>query len=396
MQLSNVTGAPVIGDDFYDREREQRHLWRRLETDSVLLLAPRRVGKTSLLLRLVATSEQHGFEAVYTSVSYHQTELELCEALITALARHPVGHALIAKLAKKSMLSRFFERFEEVDLKLASFKLSHRDDASWNDIAAALAGALATHTNRWLIVVDELPIFVNRLVAVDPRRASTFLTWFRQLRLDLGGEGLVRWVLAGSIGLDTVAKRYGLGETINDLAVMGLGAFEVDAADAFLETLGRSYAFDLTPELRADVIRRVGWPVPYFLQIFFADLYAWCDDHGVPPTPAALDAVYQRLLAPEHKAYFDPWVQRLPKTFGAADAALARQLLTIVANDPAGAPRAVLRTAFADRAPDAEDGRFTFLLDALQSDGYVVEADRGAYYFRSPLLREYWRRRVVD
>ena len=36
-----------------------------------------------------------------------------------------------------------------------------------------------------------------------------------------------------------------------------------------------------------------------------------------------------------------------------------------------------------------------FLLDVLENDGYLV-VDEGRYVFRSPLLRDYWRARVVS
>ena len=46
--MHNLIGKPAEGEDFFDRERELRQVWDRLETDNVLLLAARRVGKTSL------------------------------------------------------------------------------------------------------------------------------------------------------------------------------------------------------------------------------------------------------------------------------------------------------------------------------------------------------------
>lgn len=73
--IQNRVGKPVHGDNFFDREREQRSMWNRLETDNVLLLAPRRVGKTSLMWRLRDTAELHGFRASYCSVAGERDEL---------------------------------------------------------------------------------------------------------------------------------------------------------------------------------------------------------------------------------------------------------------------------------------------------------------------------------
>ncbi len=70
-------GNPVTGDDFFDREKEQEAIWRRLERDHIMLLAPRRIGKTSLMHRLCDTAEEHGFQATLTSFAPCVDELHL-------------------------------------------------------------------------------------------------------------------------------------------------------------------------------------------------------------------------------------------------------------------------------------------------------------------------------
>lgn len=67
--MRNCVGQPVRGDDFFDREEEQRRIWARLETNNLLLLAPRRVGKTSLMERLKADSGSHGYCTLSVDVS---------------------------------------------------------------------------------------------------------------------------------------------------------------------------------------------------------------------------------------------------------------------------------------------------------------------------------------
>lgn len=86
MRIRNSIGCPVEGQNFFNRDDEQAELWHRLETDHVLLLAPRRVGKTSLLYRLEATAERHGFKSIYVSVASHSTEVALLRALIEKVA----------------------------------------------------------------------------------------------------------------------------------------------------------------------------------------------------------------------------------------------------------------------------------------------------------------------
>ncbi len=48
-----VTVNAVRGEDFFNRERELDEIWSTLQGDSILLAAPRRVGKTSIMLHLI-------------------------------------------------------------------------------------------------------------------------------------------------------------------------------------------------------------------------------------------------------------------------------------------------------------------------------------------------------
>lgn len=52
MSPSITIGPPATGDDFYDRELLLQEVEAALVKGSVLLAAPRRVGKTSLMLHL--------------------------------------------------------------------------------------------------------------------------------------------------------------------------------------------------------------------------------------------------------------------------------------------------------------------------------------------------------
>ena len=55
--MKNITGTVAEGEDFFGRDKEQRQMWSKLQDNANLaLLAPRRVGKTSLLKRLEATA----------------------------------------------------------------------------------------------------------------------------------------------------------------------------------------------------------------------------------------------------------------------------------------------------------------------------------------------------
>ncbi len=393
MMMSKV-GPPVTGKDFFDRENEQGQMWEYLDGDDLLLLAPRRVGKTSLMFRLRATAADKGFEAAYVSVAGVHDEIgfvsKLCEA-VSGLGSAPG----ILKRFGKGRLGRLLKRIKKVNLSQLGFELADGDD--WKEIGAELAQALESKDGRTLLLVDEVPVFVLSLLAKEQSgdRARRFLSWFRELRQQPDRQGRLRWFLAGSIGLDTVTARLGLGDTINHLYTASLGPFQRQTAKSFLQELSSSYGFLFPENVLDHALDRIGWLIPYYLQLIFRELRAYCGE-GVTPDMAAIDRVFDDLLAPSKKAYFDYWRQRLAEELGQPDANWALLILSAAAADAGGVGHSNLGMLMTQRIQDQQErtDRLRYLLDVLITDGYLVQ-DEHRYRFRSPLLREFWLRRVV-
>jgi len=84
-----ITGSPARSDDFHFRRSFLEDLWDSLKKEHVLLLAPRRMGKTSVMLRLQDEPRQ-GQLVVFLNVEEINTPAEFCQGLITALHdQHP-------------------------------------------------------------------------------------------------------------------------------------------------------------------------------------------------------------------------------------------------------------------------------------------------------------------
>jgi hypothetical protein len=378
-------GNPVKGDDFFDREAEQRRAWRQLETDNVLMLAPRRIGKTSLILRLCETAQQHGFYAVHCSFAGCASERDCVRELFKALhALHSIGQ-------KNAEL---FARIKSI--KLGSFGCEWHDDAAdnWRQAGEEIARALSASADNWLVCIDELPVFVVKLLQLGEagrQRARTFLYWLRDLRQ--ANFERVRWLLAGSVGLDTVAARLRVADAINDLPPFPLDAFSEDCARRFLDTLSASYAMPLSPVVRDYIVDRIGWPVPYYLQLIFSHLRDTFADHGQIPDTAAVDGAFAKLLGPGYRGHFDYWRQRLDDELGQPEATQAMRLLGRLCADRRGldatALGQILRAVMAD---DSErDRRLAYLLRVLEGDGYLLRQGE-RYAFRLEWLRLFWQR----
>lgn len=393
--VTNRVGQPVTGSDFFDREREQARIWDDLHRDHLLLLAPRRVGKTSLMLRIKQQAPEKGFRVAYCSVADAQDEIGFVAKLLAAVQEASGGDGVLRRLAR-GPVGRFFKRVKKVEVLKSSVELDRSVSVEWTSLGEALIRELDGEEGRWLALVDELPLFVLSLLGLEDgeARARQFLSWFRGLRQRADLRGNLRWLLAGSIGLDTVTARLRAGDTINDLHLVHLGAFDRETADRLLAELAESHSFPLEAAVREHVLGRVGWLIPFHLQLVFSELRGMCG--AEPATIEAVDAAFESLLGPAKKGYFDYWRQRLGEELGRPDGGHAITLLNAIARDSGGARRETLSQVLSEAVADPETRaeKLRYLLDVLEGDGYLVSVE-GRYGFRSPLLREFWLQRVV-
>lgn len=392
VKVENIIGKPVVDDNFFGRDAELANLQAITEREHVLLLAPRRVGKTSLLHALVKRVERDDSAiGVYASVAAATNETQFVQAVLKAIYATRRGRKL-----KPGVVARAFglgRGVKSVKVAGSGVDLETRTPP-WQEDADRAFAAIVTSDRPLLILIDELPVLVLALAKSDPSgaRVRTFLQWFRNLRQHPDGASKLRFVLAGSIGLDNVTRRHQLTDTINDLRLWPLGPFDAAAADAFLGRLAASYALELGPELRAAVCDTAEWLIPYHLQVIFGALR----DHAqhAKPTPETLQAAIETLL--DRRTYFSYWDERLHDSLGEPSATVARTLLAICARDPKGAAPATMTQSITSLLPDSVDRArsFKWIVDVLSNDGYLVEHD-GRFRFRSGLLRRYWLRHVV-
>ena len=231
--VENVVGKPVHDHNFFGRDTELEDLQAITEREHVLLLAPRRVGKTSLLHALAKRVDRDGSAiGVYASVAAATSEPQFVQAILSAIYATKRGRKLKRGLVARALgLGRGVKSVKVVG---SGVDLETRAP-SWQEDADRAFAAIVKSEIPLLILIDELPVLVLALARSDTSgaRVRAFLQWFRNLRQQIAGASKLRFVLAGSIGLDNVTRRHQLTETINDLRLWPLGPFQPAAAHEF-------------------------------------------------------------------------------------------------------------------------------------------------------------------
>jgi hypothetical protein len=382
VKLRNVVGKPVYGSDFYGRAEEIDALHDASTREHVLLLAPRRVGKTSLLHEVGKRAERDGDAiAVYVSVADATSEAGFIKKVTEAIYAHKRGKKLEPRVVRRAF--GHWRAVKSVEVSGITIAPDHAVPR-WQEDGNRAFDAIAKNGTPLLLLIDELPILVLALAKsdADGARVRTFLQWFRNLRQREDCDSVLRFVLAGSIGLDNVVHRHSLIETINDLRVSRLGEFEPEVAHAFLGALAEGVGVELPSAVRHAMCDVVGWLIPYHLQAIFSELAAIARKQT--PTLPMLDEAVERALA--NRGYFAHWADRLHDAFGRPNDAVARAILDACARDPNGATASTLQAL----VPQTDHSRtWAWISGVLANDGYLVE-HAGRWRFRSGLLRRYW------
>ena len=397
-QMRNITGSPVEHDDFFDRPRDLARLKRELANSAnILLTAPRRVGKTSLVLRVCALEKAAGRTAVFINVEGCQDELAFAEKLVDGLNEsglHPEAIGRISLLFRKARQALSGVKVGASGINMDMGSAEDADSSTLGRALESIFKKLQADGTSLLLAIDEMPELLLALSKQEGgvQRVNHLLHWLRELRQI---HRAVRWIFLGSIGLDSFVDDRNLRKTINDLTPMNIDALGVAEADQFLEELGNSNDLPLSAAQRRLIIERVGWPLPHHLQIVF---HALVDCGTVEVDAGAVEAAFAHLLLPGGLSQFDSWRQRLAEQFNISDATAARDMLRHLCQHPDGRERSQILHALMSTRPAADSGvveeQISALLLLLQRDGYLLE-NGGRYAFRSFLLREYWMRREV-
>lgn len=239
------------------------------------------------------------------------------------------------------------------------------------------------------MLIDELPLLVGSIVHQDPggTRAERFLLWLKRLR----EQYRPRWFFAGSIGLDSVARRLKLSGTIHDLQPIELGEFSQEKARAYLMGRGSYYKWRLTSETIDSILQAVEWLIPFHLNLVFEELRTVVSEGHGDPSPALVETAVKRLMT-SGRTHFDHWDERLAKLLDARFRQYCDLILSLACYEAIGVQVATIEIRLSREVSNEAERKQTLrqLLDILIGDGYLVRQP-DTVHFRSALLRRYWR-----
>lgn len=382
-------GAPVQGDDFYDREPEVDHLLRLLQHGGshVSLSAQRRTGKTSLLHEVQRRLALAGTTCLYVDLEGARDEAAAIAA-IAAMTRPHQGLWVGVQERFRNVLGNV----EELGGDLLKVKLRAGLAGDWMERADQLMEVLGA-SGQVVLMLDELPVLLVRLLRRQDDSAELFLSWLRRVALS---DLPIQVVVTGSIGLHPIARRAGLSGTLNHYTPVPLGPWSAGVTLDCLDALASHCDLGWEAEAREEVVARLGSCVPFHVQLLFSLLEE--DARRTRRNTVRVEDVQrvyaQHLMTTHGHTELAHMEERLKLAVRPEHHELAIEVLTEAAVAGRLDGPTALRLA-ADLGHPGAGARIALqdVLGVLEHDGYLEQVEGSWWRFPSLLLRDWWSRR---
>lgn len=387
MSIENRIGPPVEGKDFYGRVKELGIANRLLDSGhSLLLSAPRRIGKSSFAKRLIEDKKAQGWKCVYIDLEQTTTEDGFLYLIIEYFERNHVWRQKTDGMLQGA--KAILDRINKISIGPVGFDLSSPERKE--DLYKSLK-ELIRHDEETFIVVDELTLFLGVLLKSDggEEKVSFILNWLRSLRQVAGTK--VRWLFCGSVGLKNFTASLNLSYAINDLTDFSLDELTPEEARGLMEGLCQGEGMNMDEESIIYALEKLHWNIPYFIQILFSKLR---DNYTGAVSKEDIDTAYGQLCS---ESYLNTWSERLAEYREMERP--ARLILNGLSARRSGLRRETLLGILMTGQDPSNAGETDLLLskvlEMLENDGYLLRKGP-VRSFRSPLLRDYWYGKFVQ
>jgi hypothetical protein len=379
-------GGHIPPKELIGRDELIADIWRRLEGRSVVLSAERRMGKTSIIKKMTA-EPLTGVLSVWRDLEQVRTPEEFAELVFKDVEEH-LGRSKRTALKARSFLSSIGGTEIGGVFKLPQLQLQH-----WKSLLSHTIEDLTAHQDYKLIFFwDELPLMIYNIKQSSGEIAAMeVLDLLRDLRQT---HESLRMVFTGSIGLHNVLsglKRDGYAnDPVNDMAKVDVPPLQVNStAITLIEALMDGENIEATDKNAVSVfLAKTVDGFPFYIQHVVEQL-------------AIMKKIVTEDLIKEVVGHFliddnDAWEMRHFRTridtyYLPEERPYALGLLDILAGSDEPLSFDKLFNLLKTRIVTEDTEMARQVLTLIQLDHYITRNMDGAYIFRFPIIRRWWR-----
>lgn len=384
--MKNIVGQVVRGQDFWDRKSELAKIWHAIENGThPLLVAPRRVGKTSIMYKIL-DEPKDDYAVVYVNTESADSENDFWHKLFNALMDEEF------KNKNQQRLKSFYARIKTISIKKISTSGIEFDDGNVLDYSEAFERLVKEidSDKKLIIMMDEFAQTIENIIKyASAHEAESLLKTHRALRQNPKITSKITFVYAGSIGLESVVAKLDAMKFINDLNSIKVSPLSKEEAVAFVHSLNTLIKSDEIFYL----LERIEWLIPFYIQLIIQEIHTICMEKALHViSHETIDQAIERAL--DHRNHFEHWLARIKSAFEKDEFKFAKEILNELSEQGTLESKEISNLADKYTLPHDQAKE---IIHALVYDGYINnDANPKIYRFNSPILKLWWYKNVAN
>jgi len=382
------TGNPVRGKEFFNREKLIEQAWDLIEAGNhILLAAPRRVGKTSVMYYLM-DNPKDGYTITYLITQSVNNENEFFRRIVNRVLKTDY-------VQKSQKVITFLEKHKPAISKvgLDGIEFGASEEGNYQEILIRILKSSHPESQKLIVMIDEFPETLENIIKDEGETAGKhFLQSNRELRQDSEISKNVQFIYTGSIGLENIVSKLNAVSTINDLSRLKIPPLKPDEAKQLVSLLLENVDFTLSDLLINFILKKIEWLIPFYIQLIIWELKNLHRDEN--PDKITEDIIERALTGIlEQRNHFEHWHARLRTSIKGNEYNFVKELLNITSENETISSNEIHNLAVKYQL----ESSYKDLVGSLVYDGYINHHDDfKVYRYNSPILRMWWNKNVAN
>lgn len=373
-----IVGNTATNEYYFERTDIEDETWDEIKKGNyILYVAPRRVGKSSIMKNMVKNHADN-YCCIYEDIEGVNSTEEFYKRFY---------YLILSTLSKKdkikTSLTEIFKKhkIKEFGFNKISFK---KDNINYLEEIRNILPEIKKLNVFVVLFLDELPEILNKFIKVNKTDdAIEILNNIREWRQDDNFSNF-SIVFAGSVGLHHITRKLGRPKYINDLHSIKVSELTKVEAIEFINKATKNATIKYDEKRIEELLNKIGHFLPYYISLMLEEINRTCKKENKENIiDGDIDIAFDNILK-EHKN-FDDWKSRL-KDYLTEQFLFINEVLAYCAfNDKIPVQK------INDLAEQYKTEDYMDIIYQLQTDGYIYETSKGVFAFISPFLKQYWK-----
>jgi len=387
---------------FFLRNDIIEDIWNELKKgNSILLVAPRRVGKTSIM-RYMERYPEENYKLIFWNVREIDSANDFFDIIYTSLLNCLNTMPRIKRKIKRWSI-KIKTKFS-ISLENKYFKFKFNGDVmstNHSNVFFKETDDLLTEINNKkeilkkdvinenvILILDELPRMLNEINSSD---AIYILKKLQHWRQQPQKSEKVKFILAGSVGIHYVINKFTKRDNVlNDIQHIEFNPLSYNEAHQYIDWATRGATVTYNNQLKEYLLLKIEYFTPCLINLLLDEINKQAKKINSPDiTMKIIDSAFNTVV--RHNDYIKDWKKRLQDYMPKEDFDFVNEILIHTARKGHISLQEIYNKAVKhNKTTDYMD-----FIENLEKDGYITEIE-DKYQFTTPLLREFWKYYFVN